>query len=127
MRVVIMENTTWNLHELTTSIHQLLPKAPVKGFTDGNAALAWCLDHTSDVDLFLGNWWEEDEETCGPEGANIATLVPWRKRPQVILYADKEVFRKWSIQDGANAFLLRPVTLPKLRETLEQMDILKSQ
>lgn len=61
MRVAVMENNRWNLMVLTSAIHKLLPQALVKGFTDGNAALAWCSEHSSEVDLFFGNWWSAEE------------------------------------------------------------------
>lgn len=123
MRVAVMENNRWNLMVLTSAIHKLLPQALVKGFTDGNAALAWCSEHSSEVDLFFGNWWSAEETACGPEGANIISLVAWKKRPQVVLCAGDEMFRRWSYQEGADGFLLRPVTVPQLRQTLEGLEI----
>ncbi|MCQ2508002.1 MAG: hypothetical protein MJ097_04335 [Dorea sp.] len=123
MRVAIMENNHSNLMSLISLIHKLLPEAMVTGFTNGNDALHWCEDHASDIDLFLGNWWGSDELVCGPEGANIARLVIWEKQPKIILYAGEEMFRKWSMREGANAFLLRPITTTTLREALETLDI----
>ncbi len=122
MRVAIMENTQANLMVLISCIHKLIPEAVVTGFTNGNDALLWCQDHSSEIDLFLGNWWGIEEQICGPEGANIASAVCWEKKPGIILCAEEEIFRKWSFQAGANAFLLRPVTMTKLQKALKSLE-----
>ena len=41
----------------------------------------------------------------------------------VICTGDEEQFDKWSIENGADAFIHRPVTIEKLRDTLEEFDI----
>ncbi|MGN0398557.1 MAG: hypothetical protein ACI4EO_00375 [Blautia sp.] len=123
MRVVIMENTLENLRILTECIHALLPNALVKGFTDGDKATAWCNQHSSEVELFFGNWWGIFEEYQSPEGSAVLHNVIWKQKPKAILIGDEERFRKWSLKNGADGFLLRPATVPKLRDLLEIIDI----
>ena len=123
MQVTIMENNAMNLLILTLEIRRLYPEASVKGFTDGFEALNWCREHSSEIDLFIGNWWGENESFCGPEGANIISMVSWKKRPGIILCADDESFRSWSYKEGASAFLLRPVTLEAMKETMKSLKI----
>ena len=123
MRVVVMENTEENLLCVKNCLHQLLPNGIVKGFTDGNQAKNWCEEHSDEVELFIGNWWGAEEMTNGPEGANIAAIVKWQRKPKVILCGDEEMFRAWSEKSGAVDYLLRPITIEKLRDTLEAMDI----
>lgn len=123
VRVAIMENTTDNLQRLTEYIHDLLPNALVKGFTDGNAAKDWCAAHSGDVDLFIGNWWGETDEPHGPEGVSVMNWVPWKRRPNVVYIGDRESFREWSEKYGADGYILRPATVVKLRDILERMDM----
>ena len=123
MRVVVMENTEQNLQNIKNCLHQLLPNGIVKGFTDGNLAKCWCEGHNDEVDLFIGNWWGSEESTKGPEGANVVSLVKWGRSPKVVLCGEDEVFRKWSKNSGAGAYILRPITVEKLRDALEKIDI----
>ena len=122
MRVAVMENTEQNLQSLKNCLHLLMPCSIVKGFTDGNVAKNWCDAHSDEVDLFIGNWWGSEEVPHGPEGANIASLVKWRRMPKIILCGDEEMFRAWSKNSGVESFFLRPVTVEKLRDILERMD-----
>lgn len=122
MRVAVMENTEQNLQNIKACLHLLLSNGIVKGFTDGNAAKCWCEAHSNEVDLFIGNWWGEDEEAKGPEGANVASLVKWQRMPKIILCADDEIFRSWSEREKADGFILRPITVEKLRNVLEEVD-----
>lgn len=123
MRIVVMENTEQNLKSIKNCLHLLLPSGIVKGFTDGNEAKNWCEMHSDEVDLFIGNWWSMQEESNGPEGANIASIVKWKRKPKVILCGDDEMFRCWSKKDSADGFILRPITAEKLRDVLEEVDI----
>ena len=122
MRVAVMENTEQNLQSLKNCLHLLMPCSIVKGFTDGNEAKNWCDAHSDEVDLFIGNWWGSAENANGPEGANIASLVKWRRMPKIILCGDEEMFRAWSKNSSVDSFFLRPVTVEKLRDILERMD-----
>ncbi len=123
MRVAVMENTEQNLRSIKSCLHLLLPSGIVKGFTDGNAAKSWCETHSGEVDLFIGNWWGSEEKTNGPEGANIISIVKWKRQPKVILCGDEEMFRVWSKKCGADGFLLRPITVENLRDVLEEVDV----
>lgn len=123
MRVVIVENTDKNMTVLKKCIHSLLPNALVKGFTDGNEAEKWCDEHNDDIDLYFGNWWGTTEEFDTPEGSAVWKYVDWQKKPIVICTGDEEQFKKWSIENGADGFIHRPVTLENLRDTLEELDI----
>lgn len=123
MRVAVMENTEQNLQSIKDSLHLLMPYSLVKGFIDGNAAKDWCEEHSGEIDLFIGNWWGSEEIANGPEGANIASIVKWKKRPKVILCGDEEMFHSWSKKAGADSFLLRPITVGKLRDILETLGV----
>lgn len=116
-----MENNEPNLKQLTDVINTINPACKIKGFTNGNEALAWCNENAFLVDLFIGNWWGIDEEYDSPEGANVFQLVKWYKKPKEILIADETMFEKWSYKDGAIGFIQRPVTGEKMREIWERM------
>lgn len=121
MRVAVMENTEENLQNIKNCLHLLIPCGVVKGFTDGKAAKDWCEAHSGEIDLFIGNWWSFEEKTNGPEGANIISIVKWKKKPKIILCGDEEMFRNWSKKEKADGFLLRPITVEKLRDILEKV------
>ena len=123
MRVVIMENTLENLRLLTECIHELLPNALVKGFTDGNEATEWCGSHSSEIELFFGNWLGTLEDYHSPEGSAILSNVQWKHKPKSVLIGNEERFKGWSIKNGADGYMLRPVTVDKLRNILEEIDV----
>lgn len=119
--MVIMENSSANLSRLRDEVLTIYPEARIKAFTDGDQAFAWCENHSSDIDLFFGNWWNDVEEPHGMEGANIAFAVHWLRKPTVILCGEGEIFRSWSEQGGADAYLPRPITQKLLRQTLKAL------
>lgn len=122
MRVVIVENTDENLKALRDCIHALLPNALVKGFTNGNDAEIWCNNHSAEIDLYFGNWWGTLEEYDTPEGSAVWKYINWEKKPLVICVGDEVQFSRWSIADGADAFIMRPITIENLRDLLEKFD-----
>ncbi|MCQ2515130.1 MAG: hypothetical protein MJ089_08625 [Ruminococcus sp.] len=122
MRIVIVENTEDNLQALKNTVHTLLPNALVKGFTKGDEAEEWCNSHSSEVEIYFGNWWGTDEEFDTPEGSTVWKYVDWQKKPLVICTGDEAQFEKWSIRDGADSYISRPVTTEKLRDTLESLN-----
>lgn len=123
MRVVVVENTAENLEELKNSVHNLLANALVKGFTNGEEAEEWCEKHSGEVDIYFGNWWGTMEEYDSSEGSAVWKYVQWKRKPVVICTGDEEQFESWSIREGADAFIKRPVTTEKLRDVLEELDV----
>lgn len=123
MNVVIMENNSVNTARIFLGVLNRYPEARVTCFNDGEDALAWCQRHSDEIDLFFGNWWNVDEEPHGPEGANIAAMVQWQKKPKIILCGESEMFRPWSKSCGADGFLLRPVNQKVLQGVLDGLKL----
>lgn len=121
LRVVILENTASNLQRLTDIIKEVAPDAIIKGFTEGNAALAWCNENAFCVDVFIGNWWGTSEESKSPEGANVYHMVNWCRKPRRFLIADEPMFERWSYRDGADGFIQRPATKETLQKLFEKI------
>lgn len=120
--MVIVENNIENLEHLTNIVKVIYPRARIKGFVDGDEAISWCNQNAFSIDWYIGNWCGTNEECNSPEGANVFHLVNWYKEPKKILIAEEPMFEKWSYEDGAAGFILRPATMEKVKEIFDKQE-----